>query len=145
MTAIGVAIAAAYGAIVGSFLNVCIYRLPRGQSIVSPASACATCRRPLRWFENILIVSYAVLRGRCRTCRAHVSWRYPIVEALTALIFGLAWGSYGPSVLLAARLIFACALIVLFAIDLEHHVLPNVITLPGILVGFGLSFFTGPG
>ena len=134
--------AALFGAIIGSFLNVCIHRLPRDTSIVWPASACPTCGRALSWFENVPIVSYAVLGGRCRTCRTPISPRYPIVEALTAGMFGLAWWDYGPGPLLVSRLIFGCALIVLFAIDLEHHLLPNVITLTGIVIGFLLSFTT---
>jgi len=137
--------AAAFGAIIGSFLNVCIYRLPRGRSVVWPASACGACGRELAWFENVPIVSWIVLRARCRTCRAPISWRYPIVEALTALMFVLAWMTFGPGVLLVSRLLFGCALVVLFAIDLEHHLLPNTITLPGIVVGFAFSFFTSPG
>jgi len=134
-----------FGAIVGSFLNVCIYRLPRGASVVWPASACAKCGRALAWYENIPVVSYLVLAGRCRTCREPISARYPIVEVLTALMFAGAWWYYGPSLLLVARVVFGCALIVLFAIDLEHHLLPNAITLPGIAVGFVFSFFTEPG
>jgi leader peptidase (prepilin peptidase)/N-methyltransferase len=140
-----VATAAAFGAIVGSFLNVCIYRLPRGASIVWPASACPHCGRGLEWYENIPVLSYLFLRGRCRTCRAPISPRYPIVEALTAAMFGLGWWYFGPGALLASRLILGCALIVLFAIDLEHQILPNVITVPGILVGLALSFVTEPG
>ena len=134
-----------FGAIVGSFLNVCVYRLPRGASVVWPASACATCRRALAWYENIPVLSYLVLAGRCRTCREPISARYPIVEMLTALMFAGAWWYYGPSLLLVARVVFGCALIVLFAIDLEHHLLPNAITLPGIAVGFVFSCFTEPG
>jgi leader peptidase (prepilin peptidase) / N-methyltransferase len=134
--------AALFGAVIGSFLNVCIHRLPRGISIVWPASACPACGRALSWFENIPIVSYALLHGRCRTCRAPISARYPIVEALTAAMFAAAWWYYGPGPLLVSRLIFGCALIVLFAIDLEHHLLPNVITLTGIVIGFLLSFIT---
>jgi len=137
-----VTFAALFGAIIGSFLNVCIHRLPRDTSIVWPASACPTCGRALSWFENIPIVSYAFLLGRCRTCRAPISMRYPIVEALTAAMFALAWWYYGPGPLLVSRLVFGCALIVLFAIDLEHHLLPNVITLTGIIIGFLLSFTT---
>ncbi len=136
---------AVFGAVVGSFLNVCIYRLPRGRSIVWPASACTNCGRPLSWFENIPIVGYLALGGRCRTCRAGIAAQYPIVEALTALMFAAAWWYYGPGVLLASRLVLGCALIVLFAIDLEHQLLPNVITLPGIAVGFAFSFFTPTG
>jgi len=134
--------AALFGAVIGSFLNVCIHRLPRDTSIVWPASACPTCGRALSWFENIPILSYACLRGRCRTCRAPISMRYPIVEALTAAMFALAWWHYGPGPLLVSRLVFGCALIVLFAIDLEFHLLPNVITLTGIVIGFLLSFTT---
>jgi leader peptidase (prepilin peptidase) / N-methyltransferase len=137
--------AALFGAVIGSFLNVCIHRLPRGTSIVWPASSCTKCGRHLSWFENVPIISYAVLRGRCRSCGEPISWRYPIVEALTAAMFAAGWWYYGPGLLLTSRLIFGCALIVLFAIDLEHHLLPNPITLPGIAVGFVFSFFTEPG
>ena len=140
-----VAVAALFGALIGSFLNVCIHRLPRDMSIVWPASACPTCGRALSWFENIPIVSYAFLLGRCRTCRAPISPRYPLVEALGAAIFALAWWHYGPGPLVASRLVFGCALLVLFAIDLEHHLLPNVITLPGIAIGFLLSVINPPG
>jgi leader peptidase (prepilin peptidase) / N-methyltransferase len=134
--------AALFGAVIGSFLNVCIHRLPRGTSIVWPASACPACGRALSWFENIPIASYLFLRGRCRTCGAPISARYLVIEALTAAMFALAWWEYGPGPMLISRLIFGCALIVLFAIDLEHHLLPNVITLTGIVIGFLLSFTT---
>jgi leader peptidase (prepilin peptidase)/N-methyltransferase len=137
--------AALFGAVIGSFLNVCIHRLPRGGSIVWPASACPACRRTLAWYENIPIVSYIFLSGRCRTCSAPISVRYPIVEALTAAMFATAWWWYGPGPLLASRLLFGCALIVLFAIDLEHHLLPNIITIPGVVIGFLLSFINPPG
>ena len=136
---------AVLGAMVGSFLNVCIYRLPIGKSIVWPASACTSCGRLLAWFENIPIVSWTLLRGRCRSCRKPISGRYPLVESLTALMFAAAWWHYGPSWLFVSRILFGCALLVLFAIDLEHHLLPNLITLPGIVVGFALSFVSGPG
>ena len=136
---------AALGAVIGSFLNVCIYRLPLAKSVVWPASACPHCSRELHWYENIPIVSYLVLRGRCRSCSAAIGIRYPVVEAVTAAAFALAWWQCGPGALLLSRLIFFCALIVLFAIDLDHHLLPNVITLPGIVVGFVFSFFTDPG
>jgi leader peptidase (prepilin peptidase)/N-methyltransferase len=86
-----------------------------------------------------------LLRGRCRTCRAPISARYAIVEGLTAALFAFGWWYYGPSLLLVSRLVFGCLLIVLFAIDLEHHLLPNAITLPGIGVGFLFSLFTEPG
>ena len=142
---LGAVALAALGALIGSFLNVCIYRLPLGKSVVWPSSACPSCARELSWYENVPIVSYLALRGRCRTCAASIGIRYPIVEALTAAMFALAWWQYGPGLLLVSRLVFGCALIVLFAIDLEHQLLPNVITLPGIVVGLLFSFFTEPG
>lgn len=138
-------VAATFGALIGSFLNVCVYRLPRHTSIVWPASACPGCARELSWYENIPILSFLALRGRCRTCGITIGWRYPLIEALTAVMFGAAFWYYGPGPLLASRLVLGCALIVLFAIDLEHHLLPNVITLPGIIVGFVFSFLTEPG
>jgi leader peptidase (prepilin peptidase)/N-methyltransferase len=140
-----VAAAAAFGAVIGSFLNVVIYRLPLGKSTVWPSSACPHCARELSWYENIPVVSFVALRGRCRTCGARISLQYPLVEALTAVMFGAAWWYYGPGPLLASRLVFGCALIVLFAIDLEHQLLPNAITVPGIVVGFLFSLVTEPG
>jgi len=141
--------AAVVGSVVGSFLNVCIYRLPIGRSVVGPGSACPQCGRRLPWYDNVPILSFLGLLllngGRCRSCRGPISWRYPVVEALTAGMFAFLYWSLGPSLLLASRLIFGCALIVLFAVDLEHHLLPNVVTLPGIVVGFVFSLFTEPG
>ena len=140
-----IAVAAAFGAVIGSFLNVCIYRIPKGRSIVWPGSACGSCGHMLAWYENIPVISYLVLRARCRACRAPISIRYPFVELLTAVMFAGAFWFYGPTVLLISRLLFGCALIVLFAIDLEYQLLPNVITLPGIVIGFAFSFLTPPG
>jgi leader peptidase (prepilin peptidase)/N-methyltransferase len=142
---VALAFAAAFGAIAGSFLNVIIYRLPLGKSVVWPSSACPQCGRELSWYENIPVASWLALRARCRTCRAPISARYPFVEALTAVMFAAAWWYYGPGALLVSRLVFGCMLIALFAIDLEHHLLPNAITLPGIVVGFVFSFFAEPG
>ena len=133
------------GLTIGSFLNVCIYRLPLGRSIVSPGSSCPSCGYALRWGDNIPVASYAWLGGRCRSCRAPISIRYPVVELITMAVFVLHYAVLGPDPLLVPRLIFACAMVVLFAIDLEHHLLPNVITLPGILVGFLFSLLLLPG
>ncbi len=138
-------VAALFGLLIGSFLNVCIYRLPRDQSVVWPASRCTTCGRPLAWYENIPVVSYLALRGRCRTCGERISLQYPIVELLTAAIIAGALAWYGPTPLFAVRAAFACAMLVLFVIDLQHQILPNEITLPGILVGLAASFFLEPG
>jgi leader peptidase (prepilin peptidase)/N-methyltransferase len=133
------------GLVVGSFLNVCIYRIPRRESIAWPASHCTACNRPLAWFENVPILSWFVLRGRCRGCGDPISIMYPIVELTTAVVFAGAVAVYGLTPLLAVRLAFACALIVLFAIDLHHQILPNVITLPGIVAGLAASWFLPPG
>jgi leader peptidase (prepilin peptidase)/N-methyltransferase len=136
---------AVMGACVGSFLNVCIHRLPLRESIVWPASHCTSCNRSLAWYENIPVASWAVLGGRCRTCRASISAAYPLVEATTAAAFVAAYVVYGWTPLLAARLLFACALIVLFVIDLRHRILPNAITLPGMVIGLVLSLALPPG
>ena len=140
-----IVVTAVFGAVVGSFLNVCIHRLPLGTSIVRPRSACPHCGRPLAWFENIPIVSYLALRGRCRSCRAPISPRYPTIEALTGAMFALVWWYYGPGMLLVSRLVLGCALIVLFEIDREHQLLPHAVTFPGIIVGLLFSLFTDPG
>jgi leader peptidase (prepilin peptidase)/N-methyltransferase len=133
------------GLCVGSFLNVCIYRLPRGQSLISPPSRCPSCGRALRWFDNIPVASWLVLRGRCRQCGASISAQYPTVEIVTAIVWlVIAWLT-PDGWLLASRLVLATALIVLFMIDLEHQLLPNVITLPGIVIGFVFSLVSGPG
>jgi leader peptidase (prepilin peptidase)/N-methyltransferase len=133
------------GLMIGSFLNVCIYRLPRGLSPVRPRSGCPQCGRPLAWYDNVPVVSYAILRGRCRSCRTRISPMYPIVELVTATTFLAGYLWYGPSLALAVKLLFACAMIVLFVVDLQHKLLPNVITIPGIVLGLLLSEVTGPG
>lgn len=138
-----IALATIVGAMLGSFLNVCIYRVPLRKSIVFPASACESCKRELSWYENLPIVSWVMLGATCRTCKAPLSVVHPLVEALTALMFGAAAWYYGPTLLLLSRLVFGCMLIVLFAIDFEHHLLPDVITLPGIAVGIVFSVVIG--
>ena len=133
------------GLCIGSFLNVCAYRLPLGESVVHPRSRCTSCGRMLSWFDNLPVVSWAALRGRCRTCGKPVSWMYPAVEIVTALVFAITYLTYGLTLLSVVRVIFACALIVLFVTDLQHKILPNVITLPGIVIGFACSVFLPPG
>ena len=136
---------AGMGLIVGSFLNVCIHRLPRHQSINWPGSRCTACGRSLSWFENIPVFSWLALRGRCRTCGEQISVMYPLVEVITGALFAAGYLIYGWTPLLAVRLAFACAMVVLFAIDLRHHILPNVITVPGIVIGFVISVMLPPG
>jgi leader peptidase (prepilin peptidase) / N-methyltransferase len=133
------------GLIVGSFLNVCIYRLPRGQSVVWPASRCTACGREISWYENIPVLSYAVLRGRCRTCGEHISLMYPVIEVLTTCVFAATYAVFGLTWLLPIRAVFGAAMIVLLVIDLQHQILPNEITLSGIVVGLAASFLAEPG
>jgi len=140
-----VALAAAFGLCIGSFLNVCIHRLPRGESVVSPGSRCGACGTPIRWFDNLPVLSYLMRGGKCRACGAHYSARYLIVELLTAAIFAMNACVFAPDLVLAVRLIFAAMLIALFFIDLEHQLLPDAITLPGIVIGVATSAFAGPG
>ena len=133
------------GLMVGSFLNVCIYRVPLRRSVVRPRSRCASCERTLAWYENIPIVSYAALGGRCRTCGTRIALRYPLVELLTAAAFVAEYEVLGLSALLPVRIAFACVLIVLFFIDLEHQLLPNVITLPALCAALVVSLVLPPG
>jgi leader peptidase (prepilin peptidase)/N-methyltransferase len=128
-------IAFLFGSIVGSFLNVCIYRLPRGESVVAPRSRCPGCGKPIRAWDNIPILSFLVLRGRCRDCGQPVAWRYPLVEGLTGILFALTVAHYGPTALAASLLPFVAALVVIAFVDLDHQLIPNVITLPGIPLG----------
>ncbi len=134
-----------FGACIGSFLNVVIYRLPLGQSVVSPPSRCPQCGYRLRWYDNIPVFGWLLLGGRCRKCRNPISIQYPIVELITALLFVLVVWVTPPGPLLVSRLILVCILIALFGIDLEHQILPNSITLPGIVAGVLLSFIAPPG
>src|SRR5215471_411429 len=133
------------GLCIGSFLNVCIYRLPLRQSVVHPGSRCPGCGRALPWYDNIPVLSYLVLAGRCRGCRMPISARYPIVEALTGAIFLWHFVVFGLTPLFVVRVVFASALIVLFAIDLDHQILPDRITLPGIVIGAACSVVLPPG
>ncbi len=141
----GLVLVALLGLVIGSFLNVCIYRLPRSESIVRPASRCPSCGHALSWYENIPVVSYLALRGRCRQCRRPISPIYPLVELATSAVFVVLFLRTPPGLLLLSRLVFAAAMLVLLLIDLRHRILPNVITIPGIVVGFLFSLFTVPG
>jgi len=121
------------GAIIGSFLNVVIHRLPREESIVFPNSTCPKCRKAIKAYDNIPILSYLILRGRCRNCGVHISSRYPAVEALTAILFAAVTWHDGVSFALAFDLAFAASMVALVFIDAEHMILPNAITYPGII------------
>ena len=126
---------AAMGAVIGSFLNVCIYRLPRQESIVWPGSYCPSCEAPIAWYDNLPLLSYIGLLGRCRQCHAPISLRYPVVEALNAAgyvtilaIFGISWTALFYAMLFSA-------LLVVTGTDLTHKIIPNLVTLPGIILG----------
>ncbi|MCA1622025.1 MAG: prepilin peptidase [Acidobacteria bacterium] len=126
------AFVAALGAIIGSFLNVVIHRVPREESIAFPASHCPSCGTAIRPYDNIPVVSWAVLRGRCRSCRVPISARYPSVELLTAALFALTYALHsGLTLSLPFDLAFVAAIVALVFIDAEHMILPNVITYPG--------------
>lgn len=123
------------GAIVGSFLNVCIHRLPKEESIVSPGSHCPKCQKPIKIYDNIPLVSYLFLKGKCRYCRERISIQYPIVETLTALSSFFLFLTFGVSWTYLYYFLFVAALIAITVIDLHHQIIPDVISLPGIVVG----------
>lgn len=129
------------GAVVGSFLNVCICRLPEDKSIVFPPSACPKCNSQIRWYDNIPIISFLLLRAKCRFCKAPISWRYPLVEALNGALTLLLFLKFGLSFSFLAMFIFCSSLVVITFIDLDHQIIPDEISLPGIIVGFIFSFF----
>ncbi len=129
------------GAAVGSFLNVLIFRIPEGQSIVLPSSHCQKCGHAVRVYDNIPIISYLILRGKCRDCHEKISLQYPIVEAITAIMSLLLFLKFGLSFKYLFSFIFTCALIVITFIDLRHQIIPDVISLPGIPVFFFLAVF----
>jgi leader peptidase (prepilin peptidase)/N-methyltransferase len=129
-----------FGAVIGSFLNVCIYRIPEGLSIVTPASRCPKCGTPIRWYHNIPIFSWLQLRGHCAYCGVAVPVRYMLVEALTATLFALFFFRFGLHPVTPVVLLLTATLIVVSFIDLDHQIIPNVISLPGIPIGFACSF-----
>jgi len=127
------------GAMIGSFLNVCIWRLPRHESIVSPGSHCPGCDRPVKWHDNIPLISYAFLGGKCRGCGERISIRYPLVELLNASLYVAAGLKFGVTPALAPALLLIPSLIIIFFIDLEHYIIPNVVVLPVAVAGLGLQ------
>ena len=129
-------IMALMGAAIGSFLNVCIRRLPAGESLVFPPSHCPKCHHPIKFYDNIPIISYLALRGRCRNCREIISLQYPLVELLTAVMALLLFWKFGLTWKFLFSFVFACALIIITFIDFEHQIIPDIITLPGIPVFF---------
>ena len=140
MDALVIAIVFIFGAIVGSFLNVCIVRVPQRRSIARPPSHCPQCKAGIAWYDNVPLVSYLVLRGRCRACGVRISPLYPAVEVLTGALAVALWMRLGPGLAFAGYFVFAAALITITFIDLDHRIIPDVISLPGIALGLAVSF-----
>ena len=128
-----------FGAIIGSFLNVCIVRIPRGASIIQPPSHCPGCKNPIRFYDNVPLISYLLLLGRCRDCGARISPRYVLVELLMAFLVVALYYEFGVSLAFFVGVIFVAALVVISFIDLEVRIVPDVISLPGIVVGLVFS------
>lgn len=130
-----------FGAILGSFLNVCIYRLPKRESIISPSSHCPHCGEPIKFYDNIPIVSYILLAGKCRHCKKRISFRYTVVEGLSGLLALALFMKYGLTLQSLLLLFFSAALITITFIDLDYQIIPDIISIPGIAFGIGASFF----
>jgi leader peptidase (prepilin peptidase)/N-methyltransferase len=124
-----------FGAIIGSFLNVCIMRLPKGESIITPGSHCPHCQNPIKFYDNIPLISYFLLRGKCRKCKKKISIQYPLVEGITAICSFILFLKYGASLSYLFYFSFVAALVVITVIDLYHQIIPDVISIPGIGVG----------
>ncbi len=139
-------LAGLFGLLFGSFLNVCIYRLPRDLSVVAPRSFCPECGQQIAWYDNLPLLSYAVLRGRCRHCAKPIGVRYFVVELTTAVLFALTISEYGPTLSALKWAVFDCIIVALFWTDLEERILPDELTIGGIVAGLILSVFvTVPG
>ena len=141
LTTIIIVFSLVLGAVVGSFLNVVITRLPaENESIVFPASRCPKCLKPIKWHDNIPIVSFILLKKKCRNCEAQISWQYPIVEFTMALLSLALLFKFGFTYALPIYFVFTAALLVIIVIDFYHKIIPDIISLPGIVIGFACSF-----
>jgi len=133
-----------FGLIIGSFLNVCILRIPGGKSIVMPASACPKCAAPIRPYDNIPVLSYLVLGGKCRACKTPISPLYPLVELLTGILFLACYLAFGLTIDALKWAVFSAIMIVLVFTDLRERLLPDLVNYTGLALGLALSFFTKP-
>lgn len=140
---IGKILAFIFGSIVGSFLNVCIHRMPEGESVVWPRSHCPKCKRRIPGYDNIPFISYLLLGGKCRFCKKRISLRYPLVELLTALMFAALLGLYGLSYNFFLFAVFACGLIIATFVDIQHRIIPDEVSVGGMIVGFILMAIKG--
>ena len=136
-------IVVAFGLMLGSFLNVLIYRIPRQQQFVKGRSACPACGALIKWYQNIPVISYLALRGRCASCHDRIPFRYPLVELLNGLAYFYFFQVYGWSLQFGIFAFLSTALIVIFFIDLDHQIIPDLITLPGMVIGLAVSFVPG--
>ena len=134
-------LALVFGLLIGSFLNVCIHRWPRNRSVVKPRSHCVRCRKGIAWYDNIPVISYLILRGRCRHCGAKFSWRYPLVEFLTGIVFFYQVATLGPTLAAVKMCIFCAICLALIFCDLEKRILPDEFTVGGAVIGIAFSFF----
>lgn len=132
-----------FGALIGSFLNVCIHRMPLSKSVVWPSSHCPKCEKRIPWYDNIPFFSYLSLGGKCRFCKEKISLRYPAVELLTAIFFVLLFNRFGLTPSFFFYLVFVCGLIIATFVDIAHRIIPDEISLGGIVVGFVLSLAKG--
>jgi len=144
MTAIAIVAAALFGALLGSFLNVVVYRLPRGESLVTPGSHCPSCDAPVKPYDNVPVLAWMWLRGRCRACRAAISPRYPLVEAATAALCGGVVLSHSSAAAIALGLLAVLVLVPVALIDLDHHLIPNRLTGPAALLALALGSALDP-
>ncbi len=135
------ALALVFGLLIGSFLNVCVYRMPRDLSVVRPRSFCPSCERPIAWYDNIPLISYALLGARCRSCGARIPVRYPIVEAVTGVLFAYIVFAHGATSVAAKTGLFAALMVGLIFSDLEERILPDEFTLGGTFAGILLSLW----
>ena len=133
-----------FGLVIGSFLNVCIYRVPRELSIINPPSSCPNCKSPIKPWDNIPVLSYLILAGKCRKCGENISIRYPSVELLNGLMYATVFFRYGPGWHLPLLFALVSSLLVITFIDLDFQIIPDVITLPGIIIGLAASHFILP-
>ncbi len=132
-----------FGSIVGSFLNVCIYRMPQGKSVVWPGSHCPLCEKRIPWYDNIPFISYILLRGKCRFCGLRISPRYLIVELLTAIMFVLLLNHFGLTYDFFLYLVLTCSLIISTFVDIKHRIIPDEVSIGGIILGFVLNAIKG--
>ena len=131
-----------FGLAIGSFANVCIYRLPKKESVIFPVSHCIACSTPIRPFDNIPVISYLFLGGKCRDCKEGISFIYPIIEAITALLLLAGFFKFGLTFDFLIYTVVAPTLVIITAIDIEHQIIPDVITLPGIVLGLAVGSYT---